>query len=373
MPSLKQKKHLLFVTPLYQPAIGGAATYFDTLSEYLKSKANIIVLTTYYMGSKRTEEKEGVTIYRIIPNLLTSPKILRYLFLPSISFLAMIFLSIKYKPICIHAHASTGVAFGPLLFSYLSRIPLFLDVQELFTPPWILRTGNIQKYVAFGPAVERRLLDIGILKEKIRTFIPINPPLVDEIAQKSKHRKNSKEFRIISIGELSKIKGVDILLSAFKLLSSKRGNTVKLTMIGDGPERTYCEDFINRHHLEKNIRLLGKQDYKTTLLSLKESNLVIIASRSESWCRVIIEAFRLEVPVIATDVGGIPLLIKNTITGILVKPNNPAQIAEATHSIMNKPALRKKLIKNGLHFVNSMLTWKQLSEEMYKMYDVDAT
>ena len=369
MSSLKFKKNILFVTPLYRPAVGGAATYFSTLSDYLKNKAQVFVLTTYYKGEKFIEKKDTIRLFRIIPNVLVGNRFLRYITLPIISFLATLVLSLIYRPKCIHCHSGTGIALGPLFFSYISKIPLFLDVQDLFTPAWILKIGRIKKYVAFGPAVEKRLLELGIKKSKIRMFIPINPPIVDIISKIKKQK--SKRFRIISIGELSKIKGVDILLKAFKLIYDVLGDNVSLIILGDGPEKKYCENYIKQNSLQSNIKLLGRKDYKTTLIKLRNSDLVIIASRSESWCRIIIEAFRLKVPVIATNVGGIPFLIKNNINGFLVTPEDPNGIASAAINLYHHKELRNKFINNGINFVDKMQNWKQLSDKIYEMYNID--
>ncbi|WP_299290944.1 glycosyltransferase family 4 protein [Nitrosopumilus sp.] len=141
--------------------------------------------------------------------------------------------------------------------------------------------------------------------------------------------------------------------------------------------------YIGRDSFEKGIdilrsietRIKGKVVYctdvewKEAMTTLKESSILVIPSRIESIPQVIKEAFFLKVPVIATDVGGIPELIQNNVNGILVKSNNPDLLLEEINNLLEDKEKSKKIVQNGYEFVISNLTWEVLLPKYVKFYE----
>ena len=80
----------------------------------------------------------------------------------------------------------------------------------------------------------------------------------------------------------------------------------------------------------------------------KIKHMLVIPSRMESIPQVIKEAFFLKIPIVTTNVGGIPELIENDVSGILVEPNNPEKLLEAINGLIENEELAQKLAKNGL-------------------------
>ena len=85
---------------------------------------------------------------------------------------------------------------------------------------------------------------------------------------------------------------------------------------------------------------------------VKESKILIVPSRTESIPQVIKEAFFLEVPVIATNVGGIPELISDGNTGLLVSPETPQEMASTINTLLDDDETQQKLSKNAFDFIN---------------------
>jgi len=110
-------------------------------------------------------------------------------------------------------------------------------------------------------------------------------------------------------------------------------------------------------------------EWKDAMTILKESSLLVIPSRMESIPQVIKEAFYLKVPIVATNVGGIPELIKNNVSGILVPPNDPYKLIDAINKLLEDKECSKKLAENGYDFVINNLTWETLLPRYVQFYE----
>lgn len=153
----------------------------------------------------------------------------------------------------------------------------------------------------------------------------------------------------------------------------------------DLPEVTKIENqvvYIGRDSFEKgtdilrNIELVinGKVVYctnvewKKAMVTLKSSNVLVVPSRIESIPQVIKEAFYLQVPVVATNVGGIPEIITHNVNGLLVPPNDPKKLTEAINFLLENKQYAKKLADAGYEFVMKNLTWEVLLPKYIEFY-----
>lgn len=171
---------------------------------------------------------------------------------------------------------------------------------------------------------------------------------INKLPSKEEIRKNLKLredlFYITFVGSLVKRKGVDLLMEAFKMIKDDK---LKLLIIGRGElenvvKRTVKED--------ERIDFLG---YKENSLSyIKASDLFILPSFSEGIPNVIIEALACETPVIATDVDGIPEIIKHKKNGLLIKPGNPRLIKEAIEFAIKNYSEMKNFSEEGKKIID---------------------
>jgi len=141
--------------------------------------------------------------------------------------------------------------------------------------------------------------------------------------------------------------------------------------------------YVGRDSYEKGTDILreieskidGKVVYCTNMkwedamTNLKVSSLLVIPSRMESIPQVIKEAFYLKVPIVATNVGGIPELIENDVSGILVPPNDPNQLLKAVNDLLGDKETAKRFAESGYDFVIENLTWEILLPKYVKFYE----
>ena len=146
------------------------------------------------------------------------------------------------------------------------------------------------------------------------------------------------ENQIAYVGRDSHEKGIDILKAAEPEIN---GNVV------------YCTD----------------RSWKDAMRIMKSSSVVVVPSRMESLPTTVKEAFYLNVPVIGTNVGGIPELIKNNETGILIPSENPSKLAQAVNELLSDKEKSKKLSANGNTFVKNNMTWDVILPQYIQFYE----
>lgn len=101
---------------------------------------------------------------------------------------------------------------------------------------------------------------------------------------------------------------------------------------------------------------------------MKSSKLLIVPSRMESLPTVIKEAFYMKIPVIATNVGGIPELIQDNYTGLLVESENPQMLLEKINYLLSDSLLQEELSSNAYDFVMNNFTWKTILPHYVDFY-----
>ena len=141
--------------------------------------------------------------------------------------------------------------------------------------------------------------------------------------------------------------------------------------------------YVGRESYEKGIDILkeseskikGKVVYCTNLLwedamkVLKSSNVIVVPSRIESLPTTIKEAFYLKIPVVATNVGGIPELVTHEKTGILTPSDDPQKLANAVNNLLENKKYAKNLANAGYEFVLKNMTWDVILPKYIKFYE----
>jgi len=141
--------------------------------------------------------------------------------------------------------------------------------------------------------------------------------------------------------------------------------------------------YVGRDSFEKGTDILRKIEsqingtvkfctdlpWDETMKILKASQILVVPSRTESIPQVIKEAFYLKVPVIATNVGGIPELVVHQKTGILVPPEDPEKLMIAINNLLDNEESRRNFANNAFEFINKNFSWDILLEKYTNLYE----
>ncbi len=167
-----------------------------------------------------------------------------------------------------------------------------------------------------------------------------------------------------TISELRLIKGPDILLRAWK--DFRRENEGALVVIGDGEERDKLHALTRALNIQDSVYFLGFMDNARKFL--KAFDVFVLASRSEALPYAPLEAGLASLPVIATEVGGVPEIIKDLETGALVQPEYPEEICHVLQNFSKDPELMRTLGANLKKFVEEEYSLKQMFDKTFALY-----
>lgn len=172
-------------------------------------------------------------------------------------------------------------------------------------------------------------------------------------------------FTIGYIGRLSGEKGVKKLLKSMKLLMAHHSN-LKLLIIGEGPLREYLENYSNNLGLQHSVVFTGLiADIKNVYNHL---DLLVLPSETEGMPNVVLEALAMEVPVVATNVGGLPEIIDSGSNGFLVKSEDVNGLAEAIDVLIKDEKLREKFASEGRRTVCERFSFEQRMRKEENLY-----
>ncbi|GFP73969.1 glycosyltransferase [Clostridium fungisolvens] len=156
-------------------------------------------------------------------------------------------------------------------------------------------------------------------------------------------RSNEKIYDVILVGSLrSNVKGIDLLLRAIELIRNK---VKKVCIVGDGILMNEMVSLRDRLGLTEIVEFAGNQKDVNSYLS--KSKIFALPSRWEGFGLAIIEAMAQQVPIVATEVGGIPEIITDMESGILVKAEDYIQLSKAIENLLRDENLRNYLSTNA--------------------------
>jgi glycosyltransferase involved in cell wall biosynthesis len=158
---------------------------------------------------------------------------------------------------------------------------------------------------------------------------------------RSSQRDPGEPFRLLSVRRLSAPKGYPILIEAVTLLRA-RGRNVRLTLVGEGPERAALEKLIALRGLGERVR---RQEPAITIASgyYESSEAFVLSSFLEGAPVVLMEAMAMELPCVATWITGIPEMIESGTEGLLVPPASTSAIADAVERLLDDTAEDRRL------------------------------
>jgi len=158
----------------------------------------------------------------------------------------------------------------------------------------------------------------------------------------AKFREQPDPFELISVGRLAAVKGYPLLIEAVARLVGQ-GRDVRLTLAGDGPERSYLEGQSRRLGVGSRIIFAGWRNQAALQELYRNSDLCVLSSFAEGVPVVLMEAMAAGVPCVAPRITGIPELIRHGIDGFLVTPSDVEELAAAIAGLMDQPKLRRQM------------------------------
>ncbi len=356
---------VVLVTTHYPPLVGGAATYFSLLAQTLSSRGVDVLVLTTRQPDLPSVQYNAVDVWRVIPNLQDAPRAVRQYVQAASTLIALMVLKLRGRCRIAHVHGSKSVTVGTAVFSVLSRTPVVYDIQDFFSRTVVIRLGVHRRYTAAGNPISEHLVSHGIPRDRV-LVLPSIPK--DSARAPVFARTEGGPCRCLFVGEVNHaIKGTDLLLQAFQRVHETEP-TALLEIVGDGPDRDQDEMFVRRRRLDDVVRFTGIIPADRVLETIDKADIVVMASRTEGMPRIILEAFARGVPVVAPRVGGIPEVVRDGTTGVLVEPEDPVALAEGLLKLITDRAQRRRFGACARAWVDELPTWVGLAEQIESVY-----
>lgn len=281
----------------------------------------------------------------------------------------------KIRPQLVHAHfvSSYGLVgaclgFHPFLISVWGA-----DVIDFPKRSWLHRClvkyslNKADVVTATSQMLSRTIA--GFVGENHKIFVI---PFGVDLDRFSPRRESTKK-EVITIGTVKTLirkYGIEYLIRAFALVEKKYEN-VKLVIVGDGSLRGDLENLATKLHCYRKISFVGKVPNERVQEYLSGMDIFVMPSimESETFGVSAVEASACGIPVIASNIGGLPEVVLNKKTGLLVPPKDPDAIAKAITFLIENPRLREKWGKEGRRFVSEHYNWLENAAQMEKLYE----
>jgi len=189
-------------------------------------------------------------------------------------------------------------------------------------------------------AISHYLRDRTLREFEIKRPIDVIPNFVNcdlykkcqDPAARARFAPNGEPI-VMHLSNFRPVKRLTDVVEIFALIREKI--PAKLVLIGDGPDRGAAEYIVRKKKISKDVHFLGKQDHVQDKLGL--ADLFLLPSDEESFGLAALEAMACEVPVVATNVGGLPEVIKHGVDGYLFEPRDVHTAAKFALDILTRP------------------------------------
>ena len=170
---------------------------------------------------------------------------------------------------------------------------------------------------------------------------------------------------IVSIGRISPEKGQMDLVEALGIVRAQ-GGKVSAILVGDGPDRARVWERVCELGLQDSVSLTGYLSNPERVL--EEADLMVLPSHTEGLPNVVLEALAMQVPVLATSVGGTPEIVTEGETGRLVPPRSPEALAAAIRAFLTDPRPYKRMAEQGRTLVQEQFDFKTRTRRLESIY-----
>lgn len=276
----------------------------------------------------------------------------------------------------VHTHSSPD-AWTAGIAARLAGVPVVRS-RHLSTPVkrgWTTRFvyGRLaDRVIASGQAIKDHLIEAGGLDRDWIVSIPAGvdlrrfAPRADGPAVRRELGLGDSDFVVGIVAVLRSWKGHAVLLDAVRELLNL-GVPARLLIVGAGPQEASLRKKISDLGLTAHVQMLGHHDDVPRLIGAMDC-VALPATKNEATSQALPQALAMKVAVVATAVGGLPEVVSDKDTGLLVAPANPAALCEALAWMHANPAEARRLAERGHARVRAEFTFEKTIERTEAVY-----
>jgi len=372
--------NIMLVTPWRPSLTGGISTVIARLTEEFQKKGHgvSIVVADQENRLRQIEMLDSTPVYGMYLRSPVSSKypvravVMCWIWFP-LTMMQLIWLVWRKRPDAILIQYPLPAMFYFGILKRLIRTVLFVTYQGNDAHDLALWDSREQRLIRFllektdlVLAVSRTLLakvesvlpDLHLNRKR---FLPNGAPLDIIVAVKTVQAIGDlpSEY-MLTAGHLIHRKGIDLVIDALRV-ARDRGVILQLVVAGDGPERENLVRHAREQGVLEQIRFLGNRSHGQVLALMKSCLFFVLASRAEGMPLVIAEAMACGKAVVASNVDGVPEIVEDGTTGILVPPEDSVSLASGLIKLYSDATLRETLAKQGKEWAFREYNWEAIA------------
>jgi glycosyltransferase involved in cell wall biosynthesis len=362
-------KIAILVEGLPPKIIGGTEVATDIIARHLTRRGHDVhVLTFLDSGLPKESAERGFHVHP-----LTSPKI--HLLGTALHLVKMLVVLKKINPSVIHAQNIHSGLFGFWVKKCLGSPYIVHGQGSDVYLPWRFKRPISRLVLTSADAVialtEHMKREMQKTSNRSIHVIPtgVDPSRFEGVSKdhaRDKLHLGQEAKVIIYVGRLCPIKGLEYLIKAMRLIKDEE-NDARLVLVGEGEERGHLEGLVSQLGLKECTTFTGKVPNEAVPEHMAAGNVFVLPSLSEGFPLVVLEAMAAGLPIVATNVGGIPEFIVNAENGFLVEPKDPEQIAEKVCLLLGDDELRRRISENNKEKARDY-SWENIIDRLEHVY-----
>lgn len=344
---------IVMLSTFFTPFRSGAEAMVEEVAMKLADRYDITIVTAKLsLALPRHGRVSNVTIRRVGLGL----PIDKWLF-PFLATLSVL----RRNPQLVHAVLESYAGFTLVILRFLRpSLKRLLTLQSTNTSLFL---GLIHRSAHAITAISSFLI-LRARNYNRNDVIYIPNGISLQMIQESAKRFQRVHGRILFVGRLEQMKGVDTLLEAFAALNNP---TATLMIVGDGSKRSELEKLATELRIRERVTFEGYVAPPKIFELYAQSEVFAGLSRSEALGNVFLEAQAAGLVVVASNVGGIPEIVKDGLTGLLVSPDDPKGAAFALKKVLEDTILRQRLIEKSQEDL-AQFDWSAISKRYDAVY-----
>jgi len=399
---MEMKKHVLVLASTFPRWPNDTTPRFVLdATKGLTNTYSFTVLAPHHKNALANENMEGIPVKRfryffpaglqrlaygggILPNFKQSllAKIQAPFFFAS-EFVSAIIITKQKKSAMVHAHWILPQGLIAALVKKFLGIPYLITIHgsDLFAASSPIMCSFKRFALRNANAIT---VNTGATRQELLKFYPhldvsvsIIPMGIDTKLFKEKKQKSPSRYKknkiLLCVGRLSEQKGFQYAIEALSILI-KKNPSIHLVIIGEGPYQRQLQEIARNLNVEKNIAFLGALSHKKVAGFMAQSHIFLMPSLSGSYGTEalglsVLEAMASRSAIVATNIGGLPQIIHNNETGLLVPQKNAKKLADAIQRLLDDESLRSQLAVQGQSFAVSRYSWQTIHAQFRKVYE----
>ncbi len=267
----------------------------------------------------------------------------------------------RYRPDCLVANftaVNLMMSLGKLM-GVRCRVSWYHTIErqnelDSRVPRWLAKLKRWRKRFVYGAATHVVAVSgaagadarttFGVPEHKISTFLNA---IADPLARPSQLQHTVRHpARVVCVGRLYPSKGQDIVLRAVALVREAIPN-IAVEFVGEGSSKESYMRLAHELGIDNHCTFVGAVPHDDVFTSLASAAVSVVPSRQEAFGLTTIESLSVGTPVVASNVGGIPEVIRDGINGFLIPPEDAGELSRRLIQVLLQPDLQKEMSRNA--------------------------